>query len=194
MKWRINYWFIYLLLIPSFAVIYTLLPQGFIDYGKLPDTLLVNLYYSAVTVTTLGYGDITPVNEISAALVGIEAVMGVVCIGLFLNQLAHKQLDEDKKKDRESAMLRAWIRECDKLLQYSTIIKRIEDEEELVDAVKDFVLSIDMHDFRILEYICTKYVADENTELFRERFNNEIRRIELQLKEKRKLAEGQYWG
>lgn len=46
------------------------------------------LYLSAVTITTLGFGDITPISGMSRALVGSEAVLGVVVIGLFLGTLA----------------------------------------------------------------------------------------------------------
>jgi len=45
-------------------------------------------YLSAVTVTTLGFGDITPVSETARILVGLEAILGVVMVGLFLNALA----------------------------------------------------------------------------------------------------------
>ena len=47
-------------------------------------------YLSAVTITTLGFGDITPVNSWARALVGTEAVFGVVLVGLFLNAVAQK--------------------------------------------------------------------------------------------------------
>jgi hypothetical protein len=47
-------------------------------------------YLSAVTITTLGFGDITPVSSTARALVGTEAVLGVVLVGLFLNAVAQK--------------------------------------------------------------------------------------------------------
>jgi hypothetical protein len=46
------------------------------------------LYLSAVTITTLGFGDITPVSESARLCVALEAVLGVVLAGLFLNALA----------------------------------------------------------------------------------------------------------
>lgn len=46
------------------------------------------LYLSAVTITTLGFGDITPVSTTARLLVGFQAVLGVVLIGLFLNRTA----------------------------------------------------------------------------------------------------------
>ena len=47
-------------------------------------------YFSAITITTLGFGDITPVTTEARVLVAIEAVVGVVIIGLFLNAVAQK--------------------------------------------------------------------------------------------------------
>jgi len=37
---------------------------------------LVFQYYSFVTITTLGYGDITPVTEVAKAFSVLEAVVG----------------------------------------------------------------------------------------------------------------------
>lgn len=49
------------------------------------------LYLSAVTITTLGYGDIVPVTTLSRLLVSIESVLGIVLIGLFLNALSFER-------------------------------------------------------------------------------------------------------
>ncbi len=55
------------------------------------------LYLSAVTITTLGYGDIVPITNTTRMLVSSEAVLGVVMIGLFLNSLA---LRNDERNGR----------------------------------------------------------------------------------------------
>jgi hypothetical protein len=52
------------------------------------DHLSRMLYLSAVTITTLGFGDITPVSEEARFLVAAEAVLGIVVIGAFLSLLA----------------------------------------------------------------------------------------------------------
>ena len=49
------------------------------------------LYFSVVTITTLGYGDIVPLTDKARTLVAIESISGIVLIGLFLNSLAHKK-------------------------------------------------------------------------------------------------------
>ncbi len=48
------------------------------------------LYFSAVTMSTLGYGDIVPLTERARILVTIQVVLGPVLIGLFLNALARE--------------------------------------------------------------------------------------------------------
>ncbi|MEJ1969378.1 MAG: ion channel [Rhizomicrobium sp.] len=40
-------------------------------------------YYSAVTITTLGYGDIAPISTISQLTAGLEAVNGLLAFGVF---------------------------------------------------------------------------------------------------------------
>lgn len=49
------------------------------------------LYLSASTITTLGYGDIVPLTTTSRLLVSIEAVLGILLIGLFLNALSFER-------------------------------------------------------------------------------------------------------
>jgi hypothetical protein len=48
------------------------------------------LYFSAITITTLGFGDIIPITTRARLWVGAEAVLGILFIGLFLNSLAIK--------------------------------------------------------------------------------------------------------
>jgi len=43
------------------------------------------LYFSTVTITTLGYGDIVPATDRARLAVGIESIIGIVLAGLFIN-------------------------------------------------------------------------------------------------------------
>ena len=52
------------------------------------DNCLRMLYLSAVTITTVGYGDIVPITPQARALVMLEAIVGAILIGLFLNSLS----------------------------------------------------------------------------------------------------------
>ena len=46
------------------------------------------LYFSATTITTVGFGDIVPLSGLARLLTGLEAVSGWVLAGLFLNAVA----------------------------------------------------------------------------------------------------------
>ena len=72
---------LYLLAGLMWAFVYTFLelvdPASFnIDLGQSKSPLFIFQYYSLVTITTLGYGDITPVTEVAKALSVLEAVVG----------------------------------------------------------------------------------------------------------------------
>jgi len=72
---------LYLLAALLWAFLYTFLelvdPASFnIDLDQPQSYLLVFQYYSFVTITTLGYGDITPVTEVAKAFSVLEAVVG----------------------------------------------------------------------------------------------------------------------
>lgn len=47
-------------------------------------------YYSIVTFTTLGYGDIVPTTELHKLFAGIEAVFGYFMLGMFINLMNKK--------------------------------------------------------------------------------------------------------
>lgn len=56
------------------------------------------IYFSAITITTVGFGDIVPLTPTARALAGLEAVLGWVLAGFFLNAAAHRL--GRAKKDR----------------------------------------------------------------------------------------------
>jgi len=81
----------YLMLGFAFGCVYflmnTLDPGGFaVNTAKLPATPDL-MYFSFVTLTTLGYGDITPVGKAARALVELEAVSGMIYIAVFMARL-----------------------------------------------------------------------------------------------------------
>lgn len=82
---------IYILLIPIFAAIYLLLPDN--SFFQLKNSfdcksLLQCLYFSTITITTLGFGDFYPTTAIARLFVMSETILGMVVIGLFLNSVA----------------------------------------------------------------------------------------------------------
>jgi hypothetical protein len=56
------------------------------------------LYFSAITITTIGYGDIVAITPWARTLVGCEAVLGIVIIGLFLNAVAGESAEKALRK------------------------------------------------------------------------------------------------
>ncbi len=74
---------LYLLAALLWAFIYSFLeliePASFnIDLTQPKDYMLVFQYFSFVTITTLGYGDISPVTEVARAFAVVEAVVGQI--------------------------------------------------------------------------------------------------------------------
>ncbi len=72
---------VYLLAALMWAFLYTFLelvdPASFnIDLSQAVVNLAVFKYYSFVTITTLGYGDITPATDVAKAFSVLEAVVG----------------------------------------------------------------------------------------------------------------------
>ncbi len=67
----------------------------FADCNNRIETGLTALYFSAVTLTTLGYGDIVPINLGGRILAAIEPLMGiiliVVIIGLFFVEIGKQK-------------------------------------------------------------------------------------------------------
>ena len=88
---------IYFAIIPTFALLFFLI-QGF--HGvKL--SFFESLYFSVVTITTLGYGDISPDLPLTRFVAASESVLGVVMIGLFLSALSHVRSTEQVNEEVE---------------------------------------------------------------------------------------------
>lgn len=116
----------YVMLIPIFGIIYFILPSTSFG-GALSnsmDSFLTCLYYSTVTITTLGYGDISAKSEIAQMLVIFETVLGVITIGLFLNSLSTQRSKELSDKEKEKEMLAKFKQECEKLFRHNKIIEQ----------------------------------------------------------------------
>jgi hypothetical protein len=63
---------------------------GLLDYSNSAQSGLSPFYYSVVTYTTLGFGDITPSHWVGEVIVIAEVVLGYVTLGLLLSILATK--------------------------------------------------------------------------------------------------------
>ncbi len=83
---------VYLLLGLNWAFVYSFLyvvdPASFVGLAETPgDDFLSLLYYSFVTLTTLGYGDISPGTPIARALAYLQAVSGVMYVAILVASL-----------------------------------------------------------------------------------------------------------
>lgn len=77
-----------LILVMIFGTIYKLFPH-LVDYGKHHITPFTPYYFSFVTYTTLGFGDVTAGCLAGEILVALEVVLGYLTLGLLLAILAN---------------------------------------------------------------------------------------------------------
>ncbi len=128
---------IYCALIVVFTAIYLILPED--SFRTLPTDginrqgigkVVESLYFSTITITTLGYGDISPLTPLAQLTVTAEAVLGVTVIGFFLNAVAHSQAVEDSKAEKKKMEELEYRNELIRLTRYNTLIaaklKRLE--------------------------------------------------------------------
>lgn len=73
-----------------FGFLYFLMGPEHFKADFLPFSLMTMLYYSGVTFTTLGFGDITPRSEVAASLVMAEVTLGYIMLGGLISILAIK--------------------------------------------------------------------------------------------------------
>lgn len=94
----------YLMLATSFAVLFALLegffPGSFSSGGSpiLADFQTM-LYFSIVTISTLGYGDITPSTQGAQSLAALEAVVGQFYFALMVARLLALYLNSSKESN-----------------------------------------------------------------------------------------------
>ena len=107
---------LYICYVPLFAFFYWLLPPG---QFRIPETGGANfsdwLYYSIVTVTTLGFGDYTPCGVRAQWITAIEVLCGLVTIGFFLNAVGAMRSAIDIETELEKQRLVHKAQETEKL-------------------------------------------------------------------------------
>lgn len=101
-----------ILLILIFGVIFWSLPADSWGESVGVQSFFDGLYFSVVTITTLGFGDVYPVSSICRILVCLEVVIGVLLVGFYLNAFAteqaefvNKQSEKRNSQERKSMAL-----------------------------------------------------------------------------------------
>jgi len=109
-------WFMLVVLLFSYT--YWLLgfnlSNGVINNG-VSTSLLESLYFSVVTITTLGYGDFTP-SGFSRFFSGIESIFGLIFVGFGITQVLSIKQDEVLNyliKDRMLQTFKAHMKDLD---------------------------------------------------------------------------------
>lgn len=74
-----------------FGLVYSLSPgMLYYDEGRMDVNRFTPFYYSIVTYTTLGFGDVTPKTLAGQILVTFEVILGYVTLGLLISILANR--------------------------------------------------------------------------------------------------------
>lgn len=107
---------LYVCITPLFALFYWALPD---NQFRIPDGAGTDygswLYYSIVTITTLGFGDYTPALPGAQAITAIEVMCGLIFLGLFLNAVGAMKSEIDVESEIEKQKALHLAMESDKL-------------------------------------------------------------------------------
>lgn len=118
------YWIcLYIILTPIFALIYWWLPD---TQFRIPDGAGTDygswLYYSIVTITTLGFGDYTPAHGWAQGITAIEVMCGLIILGFFLNAVGSMKSEIDVESEIEKQKRLHEAGETDKLVKSAPAI------------------------------------------------------------------------
>ena len=113
----------YIGLVPIFAVIYWILPDG---QFRIPDGAGTDfgswLYYSIVTITTLGFGDYTPAHGWAQCVTAVEVMFGLTILGFFLNAVGSMKSEIDVTSEIEKQRALHSAQEKDKLIKITPVL------------------------------------------------------------------------
>ena len=79
-----------------------LLTVGIIFYHIVEKLNFIDaLYFSVITLTTVGYGDITPKTDIGKLFTVVYVIAGIAILGAFANLLLKRAVIRHQPKDNE---------------------------------------------------------------------------------------------
>jgi len=82
-----------------FCFVALLVPNAFNGLGPLQDNLSVagnSIYFSFVTLTTVGYGDIVPVHPFARGLANVEAIIGQLYPATLLARIVTLEIENHR--------------------------------------------------------------------------------------------------
>lgn len=148
----------YMIIIFLFAIFYCIAGLEMTDrFGETRGANIFDcIYFSVVTVTTLGYGDISPSGFIQKFLVVLETLLGVFAFGLFLTvtgyELSNRQsrIEKEIGENRRELYLAGFYRKISEHISgflngYNQVQQRMEEIE--------LYLFRDMHALEVKKFV-----------------------------------------
>lgn len=128
------------------------------------------LYFSIVTITTLGLGDMIPLDGFARAMVCLEVIAGVVFVGVFLNtvseaQTQRQQYFNEKAKLRQNYLLLKKL--FDKYLQAAFYVVTPKEKQVLPEDILTYKFDFTFNDMADLNDSVSNFF-DINDRLYQE--------------------------
>ena len=82
-----------------YVMVYYFDPNAFSESIEPLDVIDSMFYFSFTTLTTLGYGDLTPVNSVAKTLANLEAVTGMMYPSIFIARLVGLYTAQEMNED-----------------------------------------------------------------------------------------------
>ena len=193
-KWGSPVFFgiLYFISLFVFAIVYAFLPTGSFKTDLDANNFITCFYYSAVTITTLGYGDMSPIAIDAQIIVMIESVLGVVIIGMFINAIAYAKSDNDKMINDKNKLIkfnRIISIDIEFYLLYAAVISSPIEKRSPSVLNKDF----DFKDLRDL-FKTSLRLRDSHYEPAVKYYFIHLRRLENSITELIQNVDLSYWG
>jgi len=133
----------YVVIIVGYAFAYS-----YFELFKEPLSFWRGLYLSVVTITTLGYGDITSDNNFGMFLTASESVVGIMVFGVFINSLWKNYSDKMELNQEEIFNKSLKLSNKKKLLSYYRCFQVVINEYKDLN----FELTTPISERRIVEF------------------------------------------
>jgi len=97
---------------PIFGSVVVVLMVGTLVFNRLEGwSMLDSLYFSVVTLATIGYGDLTPTTATAKLFSIIYIFIGVGILGVFISAVSHASMQRTLERQEQHANRRTATRE-----------------------------------------------------------------------------------